>query len=84
MAQMGGGIMFGIGAALWNEITLKRGRIEQSNLHDYRSLRFNEAPVIEQPDIRLPGLPLQQTFAMSALCRVVRNVLECASRQSSA
>jgi isoquinoline 1-oxidoreductase beta subunit len=34
MAQVGGDIMFGIGAALWNEITLKRGRIEQSNFHD--------------------------------------------------
>jgi isoquinoline 1-oxidoreductase beta subunit len=46
-AQMEGGIMFGLTAALFNEITLKDGRVEQSNFDDYRMLRINEAPAVE-------------------------------------
>jgi isoquinoline 1-oxidoreductase subunit beta len=47
VAQMQSGIIFGITAALWGEITLKNGRVEQSNFDNYRMLRLNEAPVIE-------------------------------------
>ena len=46
-AQMEGGIMFGLTAALFSEITVKDGRVEQSNFHNYRMLRINEAPVVE-------------------------------------
>jgi isoquinoline 1-oxidoreductase beta subunit len=44
-AQMEGGIGYGLGAVLFDAITLgKGGRIMQSNFHDYRSIRINEMP----------------------------------------
>jgi isoquinoline 1-oxidoreductase beta subunit len=47
VAQLQGGLIFGLGAALFNEITIRQGRVEQSNFHDYRMLRINEVPKIE-------------------------------------
>jgi len=47
VAQLQGGLVFGLSAALFNEITIKNGRVEQSNFHDYRMLRINEVPNID-------------------------------------
>jgi isoquinoline 1-oxidoreductase beta subunit len=41
-AQMESAIAYGLGAALHGEITLKEGRVVESNFHDYRVLRMHE------------------------------------------
>ncbi|GAB4022638.1 xanthine dehydrogenase family protein molybdopterin-binding subunit [Spirosoma koreense] len=46
-AQMEGGIVYGLTAALFGEITFAHGRVQQSNFHDYRILRLAETPDIE-------------------------------------
>ena len=58
VAQMQGGIIFGISAVLFGEVTVAGGRVQQSNFHDYRVMRINEAPRIEVyvvPSGELPG-----------------------------
>jgi isoquinoline 1-oxidoreductase beta subunit len=47
VAQMEGGIVFALSAALHGEITLEAGRVKQSNFHDYPLVRMHEAPAIE-------------------------------------
>ena len=46
-AQIQSGIVFGATAALYGEITLKNGRVEQTNFDTYQVLRMNQAPAIE-------------------------------------
>jgi isoquinoline 1-oxidoreductase beta subunit len=46
-AQLQGGLIFGLTAALFGEITIERGRVRQSNFNDYRMLRIDEVPKIE-------------------------------------
>jgi isoquinoline 1-oxidoreductase beta subunit len=47
VAQIESGVIFGLTAALWNEITFDRGRVQQNNFSDYRMMRINEAPQVE-------------------------------------
>jgi isoquinoline 1-oxidoreductase subunit beta len=46
-AQIEGGVLFGLSAALFNGITFANGRVQQSNFNDYRQLRINETPTVE-------------------------------------
>jgi isoquinoline 1-oxidoreductase beta subunit len=47
VAQLEGGLIFGLTAALYGEIRIDKGRVQQSNFNDYRMLRIDEAPRIE-------------------------------------
>jgi isoquinoline 1-oxidoreductase subunit beta len=47
VAQLQGGLIFGLTAALFGEVTIEKGRVQQSNFNDYRMLRIDEVPPIE-------------------------------------
>ena len=44
---MESGIIYGLTAALYSDISIHRGAVAQSNVHDYQMLRMNESPHIE-------------------------------------
>ena len=46
-AQLQGGLIFGLTAALWGEVTIEKGRVQQSNFNNYRMLRIDEVPQID-------------------------------------
>ena len=46
-AQLQGGLIFGLTAALYGEITIDKGRVQQSNFNDYRMLRIDQVPPID-------------------------------------
>jgi len=57
-AQMEGGVVYGLSAALWGEISVAAGAAEQRNFHQYRVLRMNEMPRVETyivPSDEAPG-----------------------------
>jgi isoquinoline 1-oxidoreductase beta subunit len=75
-AQMEGGAVFGITAALYDELTFDNGRVQQSNFHDYPMLRINETPEIrvhvvrndEKPGgIGEPGVPCAAPAVANAI-----------------
>lgn len=47
VAQMEGGILFGLTMALYGELTIKNGQLEQSNFYDYKIARMSESPVVD-------------------------------------
>jgi isoquinoline 1-oxidoreductase beta subunit len=57
VAQLEGGLIFGLTAALYGEITIDKGRVQQSNFNDYRMLRIDQAPKIEVHLIRSGEAP---------------------------
>ena len=68
-AQMEGGIVYGLTAALRGEITIKNGRVEQRHFGDYQMLRHNEMPVIEVyivPSTEMPGGIGEPSTALAA------------------
>ena len=46
-AQLQGSVVHGLSAIFWGEMTVKDGRVEQSNFHDYRMMRMNEMPKVD-------------------------------------
>lgn len=46
-AQMEGGAVYALTAVYYGEITVDKGRVQQSNFHDYKMLRIDEMPVVE-------------------------------------
>jgi len=56
-AQIESGIVYGMSGALWGEVTLNNGRVEQSNFHNYRVLRMNETPPIDVYLLRNDNAP---------------------------
>src|SRR5262249_40142438 len=57
-AQMESGIVYGLSAALYGELRLREGRVQQSNFHDYPLLRVHEMPRVEThvlPSSEKPG-----------------------------
>ena len=47
VAQLQGGLIFGLTAALYGEVTIAKGRVQQSNFNDYRMLRIDQVPKID-------------------------------------
>jgi isoquinoline 1-oxidoreductase subunit beta len=79
-AQIQSGIIFGVTAALHGEITLKSGRVEQSNFDTYQVLRMNEAPVIEVHIVKSSAPPggMGET-GTSAVVPAIANAIHAAT-----
>jgi isoquinoline 1-oxidoreductase subunit beta len=46
-SQIESGIVFGLTAALWGEVTISKGKVQQTNFNNYRLLRGNELPLLD-------------------------------------
>jgi isoquinoline 1-oxidoreductase beta subunit len=80
MAQLEGGLIFGLTAALYGEITIDKGRVQQSNFHDYRMLRIDQAPKIAVHVIKSGEAPggIGETGVTAAL-PALRNAIYAAT-----
>ncbi|MQW36729.1 molybdopterin-dependent oxidoreductase [Sinorhizobium meliloti] len=79
-AQIESGVMFGITAALYGNITVKDGRVEQTNFDTYQILRLDEAPKVEVHILQSQELPggIGET-ATSAIVPAVTNAIFAAT-----
>ncbi len=75
-AQIEGGIVFGLSAALYGEITFENGKVKQSNFYNYKMLRMNEMPQVDvlildstekMGGVGEPGVPPVAPAVMNAL-----------------
>jgi isoquinoline 1-oxidoreductase subunit beta len=81
-AQIQSAVMFGITAALYGEITIKDGRVEQTNFDSYQILRMNEAPVVDVHIIQSAEIPGGMGEAgTSAIVPAVSNAIFAATRK---
>jgi isoquinoline 1-oxidoreductase beta subunit len=80
IAQLQGGLIFGLTAGLYGEITLEKGRVQQSNFHDYRMLRIDQVPPIEVHLIRNGEAPggIGETGATASI-PALRNAIYAAT-----
>jgi CO/xanthine dehydrogenase Mo-binding subunit len=75
-SQIQGGLLFGISAALFNEITIDKGAIQQNNFNDYRMIRMNESAPVEVHIVNSMEGPggvgeLGTAIAAPALCNAI-------------
>jgi isoquinoline 1-oxidoreductase beta subunit len=79
-AQFEGGTLFGLTAALHGAITLKNGRVQQSNFHDYRPLRMHDSPPVETYLVKSAEFPggIGET-STSAIAPAVTNAVFAAT-----
>ncbi len=77
--QIEGGVIYGLSAALYGEITIEKGRVKQSNFHDYPVLRMPDVPVVEvhivpsaesPKGVGEPGLPPIAPAVANAVARL--------------
>ncbi len=78
-AQMEGAVIFGMSLAFYGKITAKNGVIEQSNFHDYKMIKMNDAPkihveIVKSKDIPTgvgePGVPVIAPAIINAIYQV--------------
>jgi isoquinoline 1-oxidoreductase beta subunit len=69
-AQIQGAVAYGLSAVLHSELTLKNGKVEQSNFHDYRVLRLDDMPTVAvhiiESDAKMGGIGEPATAPISA------------------
>ena len=71
MAQIEGGIVYGLGHALREEITIKSGRVQQSNFLDYEVMRMEDVPNIKVAVVSTDNMPTgvgEDGVPLSAAC----------------
>jgi len=72
-SQMEGGTLFGLSAALFNEILVEKGQVVQNNFHAYRQIRMSDAPPVQvhlMPSVESPG-GVGETGAVPAAAALV-------------